>query len=92
MGWQLRSLVELHWHRWDDEWVAFDVGSGQTHQMDTLSAVTLLFLENSPADAQELATQVAKELRIPESSEYLNSLGDILGRLETSGLIETTSQ
>ena len=92
MGWQLNGLVLLHWRHWDVQWVAFDVGSGQTYQMDTLSAVTLLLLENSPADTQELATLAAEELQIAESSEYLTSLNDTLGRLETSGLIETTSQ
>ena len=49
MAWQINALVTLHWRDWNGEWVVFDVGSGQTHQMDTLTATVLMLLEVAPA-------------------------------------------
>lgn len=91
VAWQLNPLVSLHWRCWDGEWVVFDVGSGMTHQMDTLTAVTLMMFEDAPAHLEELASSVAQELLIPNNQALADALDGVLGQLVTSGLVGFTS-
>lgn len=90
MVWHLNALASLHWRCWDDEWAVFDVGSGQTHQMDTLTAVTLMMVEAVPVvDFPGLVSRVAEELLIPGSQALSDALSAILERLAAAGLIES---
>lgn len=89
MAWQLNELACLHWRCWDDEWAVFDVGSGQTHQVDTLTAVTLMMIETATLDHSELVSCVAQELLIPGQTELSDALNGVLERLVTAGLIES---
>ena len=90
-AWQLNPLVSLHWRCWDGEWAVFDVGSGMTHQMDTLTAVTLMVIEGTPVHFPELASTVAEELLISNDQPFKDTLNGILEQLVTSGLIELTT-
>lgn len=71
--------------------MVFDVGSGMTHQMDTLTAVTLMMLEDAPARLEELASSVAEELLIPNNQALADILDGVVGQLVTSGLVGFTS-
>ena len=82
-------MASLHWRCWNDEWAVFDVGSGQTHQMDTLTAVTLMMVDTTPVDLHELVDRVADELFIPANPELFNALKDTLDRLVAAQLIES---
>lgn len=86
--WRLAPLTELRWRRWGDEWVVYDIASGDTHQMDTLTAVTLGSLETQPYDLSELAEQVSMELEISDIAKVEMVLAEILERLGKLGLIE----
>ncbi|WP_286138063.1 HPr-rel-A system PqqD family peptide chaperone [Polaromonas sp. C04] len=90
--WCLNELASLHWRCWGDEWVVFDVGSGQTHQMDTLTAATLLTLEASAGDIDQLVSRIANELTVPDDRELSNAVQGVLERLAATGLIESTLQ
>ena len=57
--------MALHWRRWDDEFVVFDVGSGQTHQLAPYTAATLMMLELNSNDIVELTSRVSIELDVP---------------------------
>lgn len=70
----------------------FDVGSGQTHQMDTLTAATLLILEASAGDIDRLVSQIASELTVPDDHELSNAVQSVLERLAATGLIESALQ
>jgi PqqD family protein of HPr-rel-A system len=89
VAWHLNALAALHWRCWDNEWAVFDVGSGQTHQIDTLTAVTLMMLEASPVPLPELVSRVAEELLIPGDQELSAALSGVLKRLVAAGLIES---
>ncbi|WP_114971795.1 HPr-rel-A system PqqD family peptide chaperone [Rhodoferax ferrireducens] len=92
MVWHLNALASLHWRCWNDEWAVFDVGSGQTHQMDTLTAVTLMMVEATSLSLSELVSWVAEEMLIPCDQELSHALSGILERLAAAGLIESASQ
>lgn len=70
----------------------FDVGAGQTHQMNTLTAATLMILESGPVSLPQLAAEVSADLVIPAGQELDQALNGILKNLETAGLIEIASQ
>lgn len=91
MTWYLNGLASLHWRRWDSEWVVFDVGSGQTHQMDTLTAATLMMIESGIVDSSGLLSAVAEELLLPNDSELLIAVTDVLEKLTMVGLIESNA-
>lgn len=91
MTWHINSLVQLHWRSWDGAWVVFDVGSGHTHHMNTLSAATLMVLEAGAADLSTLLVLLADELLLPNSQALSVAVTDILGNLETAGLIESAA-
>ena len=90
--WHLNMLASLHWRCWNDEWVVFDVGSGQTHQMDTLTAVTLMMVESTASTLPELVSRIADELLIPSDNQLSDAVGGILEQLAATGLIESTLQ
>jgi len=90
--WQINALVTLHWRDWNGEWVAFDVGSGQTHQMDTLTATVLMLLETTPASQFELAMLTADALAVPSDHAFSTALSGILDGLRAAGLIEPLVQ
>lgn len=72
--------------------MAFDVGSGQTHQMDTLTATVLMLLETAPASTFELAALTTDALSIPNDHTFSTALSGILGGLRAAGLIESPAQ
>lgn len=89
---ELNPIVALHWRRWGDEWVVFDAGSGQTHQMDTLPSVTLICLEEGPADFQELLNRVADILSIPADEQLEIALNGIIEQFSSLGLLLPASE
>lgn len=90
--WKLNSLASLHWRCWNDEWAVFDVGSGQTHQMNTLAATTVMMFESGPMNLDALCSQVAADLSLPNSAEIETVLEDALAHLVAVGLIESTPE
>ena len=86
----LNPLVSLHWRCWDNEWLVFDVGSGLTHQLDTLTAVTLLTIEAGSIELSPLVQKISDELQLPVGNELSNALSPIIERLIAVGLIEST--
>ena len=90
--WALNPLSSLRWRRWDDDWVVFDAGSGSTHQMDALAAVTLMCLEAGPSDLAALGEQVAAELDLSTGEELSKALQGVVERLHLLGLIEPVTQ
>lgn len=85
-------MASLSWRCWNDEWAVFDAGSGQTHQMDTLTAATLMIVEAAPASTFDLLSKIAEDFLVPNDSTLSDILMAILTRLETTGLIESVIQ
>jgi PqqD family protein of HPr-rel-A system len=88
-GHRINSLLQLHWRPFGDEWVLFEAVSGHTHQMDTLTAVTLMMFAQTSVQLPELVSQVAAELELPVNQALSDTLSGILERLAAAGLIES---
>lgn len=89
VAWRLHRMASLHWRGWDGEWVVFDLGSGQTHQMDTLSAATLMALDAQAVGLPALVSRLADALQVAADQIPATTVGTILQRLQAAELIET---
>jgi len=86
--WKVPSGFSLHWQSWDDEFVVYNSGSGDTHLLDVVAAEALQSLERESANLLELARKVAASLEIKlddKLSAYLERLVPDFHRL---GLVE----
>jgi PqqD family protein of HPr-rel-A system len=88
---RLNPAIGLHWRHWNFEWVVFDVASGNTHQLDELTACALLCLEEAPLHAELLVTEVAAATHLTEVAiePFLRGAMDQLTQL---GLIENVPE
>jgi PqqD family protein of HPr-rel-A system len=86
--WHLNPLSTLTWRRWRDEWVAYDAGADDTHQLDPIAAVTLMCFEEGPYDLAALTAEVAAELDLPNNETLSERLADLVGQFSQLGLIE----
>ncbi len=87
-AWRLNPTTRLKWWRWEDEWVVFNVASGDTIHLDPFAAVTLMCLEAEPFALRPLTDQVAAELDVPSGEALSAKLTGVLGELALLGLIE----
>jgi len=55
---ELLTAPPLHWHCWDDEYVAFNELSGDTHRLDSATAALLRDLAESPATQSDIAARI----------------------------------
>jgi PqqD family protein of HPr-rel-A system len=82
--------VRLHWRSWEDEFVVYSSGSGNTHLLNTVAAKVLQILEREPTNLSELVEKVAATLEIEPSSELFAHLEKSLSDFCRLGLIEQT--
>ena len=86
--WRLNPRSGLHYRCWGNEWVVFDVGSGQTHEMDTVSAVCLMYCENGWISLPDIARGVMKDLDLSGTAPLTDSLQTALNQFTGLGLLE----
>ncbi len=82
----------MHYRRWGNEWVVFDVGSGQTHEMDTTSAVSLMHCENGWISLSGISNGVMTDLGLPSSNVLTDSLAALLKQFTNLGLLEQRAE
>ena len=95
--WQLSLLVVLHWRCWDNEWVVYNQGSGDTHLLDTFTACTLMALEEGAATPAQLLAQLdlSQGMGLAFSAEQPRAveahMQAVLQQLAQAGLIESVT-
>lgn len=90
--WKVNPAFPLQWQVWDDEFVVYNTGSGDTHLLDTLAAEVLQSLEIESADLPELIDRVAASLRIEPDSKFSDYLEQLLYDFHKLGLIQRVQQ
>jgi PqqD family protein of HPr-rel-A system len=85
--WSVAASSGLHWRCWDDRWVVFDEGSGQTHLLEPLCAAILLLLEEGAADPDTLKCRIVGETSIPDRPALAGDLQASLEQLAGVGLV-----
>ena len=86
--WRLVPGFPLYRHSWDDEFVVYNTGSGDTHLLDPVAAKALQILEDGPVVLSELTGGVAASLEIEGDHRLLAYLERLLSDFRRLGLIE----
>lgn len=81
-GWLLRT--------WDDEAVAFDAASGDTHYLRPLTRTLFEACQTDPGlDLAVLATRAAASFGVDTSPEFLDAVREGIESLQRIGLLQT---
>jgi len=90
--WRLNPKSSLHYRHWGNEWVVFDVGSGQTHEMDTVAAATLMHCENGWISLTDLVTGVTADLELEIGDALAATLLPLLNHFAAREMLEYRAQ
>lgn len=71
--------------------MVFDVASGNTHQMDGLTACALLCLEAGPLDADALVCEIEAATSLPAES-IRPGLPGVIEQLTRLGMVDTVPE
>jgi len=88
--WELAEGSRLHWISWDDEYVIFDEGSGDTHLLDLMTAEVLRALEQSPGAESALIERVAVRLDIDPDAALERRIREAIQKFREAGLVQPT--
>jgi len=86
--WRLNPLSALHYRHWGHEWVVFDAGSGQTHEMDSVAAVALMHCENGWTGLDALLAGISADLELPPDAGLAQRLQHLLDQFTALDLLE----
>jgi len=86
--WRLNPECSLHYRHWGNEWVVFDTGSGQTHQMDTVAAVALMCCENGWISLPDMIAGVMADLDLPCADVLVAILPPLLDQFAALEILE----
>jgi PqqD family protein of HPr-rel-A system len=88
LRWRLNPASGLHWRRWDNEWVVFDHGSGQTHLINPVSATVLMQFGIRQLSLKQLLDKVATDMSTTNDSELASAVSLAVEQLVGLGLLE----
>lgn len=86
--WRLNRNSSLHFRRWDDQWAVFDTGSGQTHEIDSIIAVTLMHCEGDWIGLADISAGVALDLDLISVENLSEKLHKVLIQFTKLELLE----
>jgi PqqD family protein of HPr-rel-A system len=90
--WRITRGCQLLWRRWDEEYIVYNTGSGNTHLLDSISGDVLRYLEEHPSNQQKLAAELAGGLDLNKTPEISSQIEELLIRFRDLGLIEFTQR
>ena len=78
----------LHFHSWGNDFVVYNSAAGDTHLLGSIAAQVLLKLQQAPADAVNLAEEIASSLQREPDDELVLFIEQTLADFESFGIIE----
>lgn len=87
---QLFAPTALHWRLWSNEYVVFDEFSGVTHLLDSLTACTLLCIEDGITDLDALVERIGEHTSLT-ARDVSEALPGVCEQLVAASLIKITS-
>ena len=88
MLWFSDPAFPLSVRHWDDDYVVYHPGSGDTHLLDASRYLLLIHLGREPAPAVVIAERLAVQLELPDDAEFTEKIESLLSDLYGLGLIE----
>ena len=87
--WVVNSDSRLIWKSWDsDEFVVYSTASGDTHQLNKVTAEVLRQLEHAALEFSDLARNVADALGAELDDQTETYVARLLAHLDQIGLVE----
>ena len=86
--WRIASTEPLRMRVWEGDSVVYNPKSGQTHQVDVVSAFVLKRLMTCSASLDELCTATEAFLELDDQALIERTVGHTLESLGTIGLVE----
>ncbi len=85
---RLNPLVQLHWRDFDGDWVLFEALSGQTHQLDAVTAAVLMCFESGASLSRpDLLATLAIDFGITMPATEAAPIWAVLDQLAALGLV-----
>jgi PqqD family protein of HPr-rel-A system len=88
MIWKVAEGTRLLWRSWENEYIVFSAGPGDTHLLDRASAQILQRIESHPSSPAELNVWLSSN-RATDVGEDRQYLVNVLDRLHALALIES---
>jgi len=86
--WRVRGSSQCHWRSWNDEFIVYHAGSGDTHQLDSMTAEALKSLAHEPASTLELVTRMSALLQLEADDDFFEYMEKVICALSGLDLIE----
>lgn len=87
-GWLLSSRFTLQIRHWDDDYLIYHPGSGDTHLLDATRYLLLRQLGLEPCAGEIIAQRLAAELQLEPDASFITEIKTLLSDLYGLGLIE----
>lgn len=88
VGWFSDPAFPLSVRHWDDHYVVYHPGSGDTHLLDASRYLLLSQLGREPAPGAAIAERLAAQLELSNDAEFTEKIETLLSDLYGLGLIE----
>jgi PqqD family protein of HPr-rel-A system len=86
--WFSDPAFPLSVRHWDDDYVVYHPGSGDTHLLDASRYLLLTQLGREPAPVTVIAKRLAARLELPDDVDFTERVETLLSDLYGLGLIE----
>ena|SRR3974390_3281385 len=79
----------LRWQCWDDEFIVYNVASGQTHYLNNLAKDVLKYFEDEPGTISGLISdiQIGDNIPSPISAPFCDQICALIQEFDSLGLI-----
>lgn len=88
MQWRLIDDNALQFQAWNEEFVVYNVLSGDTHVLEMPAAEILQLLERGPMDISSMAQGLARKWQCEPDQIFLNELEMMLSEMHALSLVE----
>ncbi|MCK5649479.1 MAG: HPr-rel-A system PqqD family peptide chaperone [Gammaproteobacteria bacterium] len=90
--WTTDSRFPILWSQWDkgrenESSVIYHMGTGDTHQLDVLSAMILQIVESGPVSTNELARRLSTQSGLDADDDFYLYIENTLSRFQQLNLI-----
>ncbi len=90
--WKITPDFELLWHEWDNEYVVYHSGSGDTHLLNFLAAHLLQYLTSHTASMSEIIAHLISACQLDVDDDFQDSIENMMKEFSRLGLVEESQE
>lgn len=85
--WRAAGPLNLRWKCWQDEYIVFNVDSGDVLLLNPVATEALKILETSPTSLDELTEQIARRLDVDLNEDLHQGITQFVYKLAHLGMV-----